>query len=228
MQPVGDQTRLARLRQAAHAHALEAGLALAFTAFGLTFRGPPHQFWKRMTATGLALGGLALASEEELRAVRITPVDGLMGLASAGALYGIFVAGDALARKVLPRGGEEIAAIYDLSNLGEKIELGLRLALIIGPAEEFFWRGFVQKRLIDRYGSLTGTALGTACYGGAHLVTGNITLIGAASVAGAFWGGLYALGMPIGALVVSHAVWDVLAFLVAPIAPSSSGADAAH
>jgi membrane protease YdiL (CAAX protease family) len=132
------------------------------------------------------------------------------------------VAGDRLARAVLPRGGEEIAAIYDLGTLGEKVELGLRLMLVIGPAEELFWRGLVQQRLITRYGRIAGALLGTAAYGGAHLVTRNLTLIGAASVAGAFWGGLHALGAPMGALIVSHAVWDVLAFLVAPIAPPST------
>ncbi len=60
--------------------------------------------------------------------------------------------------------------------------------------------------------------LGTAAYGGAHLVAGNLTLIGAASVAGAFWGGLHALGVPMGALIISHSAWDVFTFLIAPIA----------
>jgi membrane protease YdiL (CAAX protease family) len=213
-----EQLSLPALRKLAREHALGGGLALAYTAFGLTFRGPPRQFWNRMTATGLALGSLALLTEEDLREVRITPQDMVVGIASAGVLYGIFVVGDRLARVILPRGGEEIASIYSLSSLGQKIDLGARLALIIGPAEELFWRGLIQKRLIERFGPLRGAALGTAFYGGAHLVTGNVTLIGAASVAGAFWGGLHALGVPLGALIVSHAVWDVLAFLIAPIA----------
>ena len=63
--------------------------------------------------------------------------------------------------------------------------------------------------------------LGTLAYGGAHIVTGNATLLGAATVAGEFWGGLYALGAPMSALIVSHSSWDVLTFLVAPIAPPS-------
>lgn len=213
-----EQLALPAIGKLARERALEGGLALAYTAFGLTFRGPRRQFWNRMTATAFTLGSLALLSEEDLRKVRITPQDLVVGLASAGALYGVFVVGDRLARVILPRGGEEIASIYELGSLGEKIDLGARLALIIGPAEELFWRGLVQKRLIERFGPLRGAALGTAFYGGAHLVTGNVTLIGAASVAGAFWGGLHALGVPLGALIVSHAVWDVLAFLIAPIA----------
>jgi len=151
----------------------------------------------------------------------VTPQDVTIGLGSAGVLYGIFVIGDKLVRVIMPRGGAEIAAIYDLGTLGEKLELGARLALVIGPAEELFWRGLIQKRLMKRFGPWPGTLLGTAAYGGAHLITGNATLLGAASVAGAFWGGLYTLGVPINALIISHAAWDVLAFLIAPIAPPS-------
>ena len=42
------------------------------------------------------------------------------------------------------------------------------------------------------------------------------TLLGAAGVAGAHWAALYALGMPLGALIVSHAAWDVWIFLLQP------------
>ena len=41
-------------------------------------------------------------------------------------------------------------------------------------------------------------------------------MIGAATVAGAFWGGMAMLGAPPGALIISHAFWDVFIFLVAP------------
>jgi len=201
--------------------ALEVGLGAAYVAFGLTFRGPPRQFWNRMTATGLALGSFALATEDELRRLHVAPKDVAVGLGSAAVLYGIFVVGDKLARRIMPRGGSEIAQIYDLSTLGQRLELGARLALIIGPAEELFWRGLVQKRLAARYGRWWGALLGTLAYGGAHIVTGNATLLGAASVAGAFWGGLYALDTPISALIISHASWDVVTFLIAPIAPPS-------
>ena len=212
---------LEQISQQMSSWALSGGLAAAYTAIGLTFRGPQRQFWNRMTLTGLTLGGLALVSEEDLRHIRFGPKDLAVGISSAGVLYGVFVVGNKLARVILPRGGAEIALIYDLGIIGKNIELAARLALVIGPAEELFWRGLIQKRLIERYGPLKGAVLGTAAYAGAHLVTGNVTLIGAASIAGAFWGGLHALGVPISSLIVSHAVWDVLTFLIAPIAPPS-------
>lgn len=195
-----------------------AGLALAFVFFARTFRGPRSRFWQRMTATGLALGSLALAAEPQLRRTRFSLRDVFVGLGSAGFLYGVFQIGDRLARLILPRGGAEINAIYGLERLLPRSELAARLGFIIGPAEELFWRGLIQARLIRRYGLAPGYVMGAAAYGGAHLVTGNLTLIAAATVAGAFWGGLSALGVSMGALIVSHAVWDIFTFLVAPTA----------
>jgi len=153
---------------------LALGIGAAFAAFGLTFRGPRARFWDRMTATGLVLGGLALAADRDARSVRIGPREIAVGLATAAGLYGIFRVGDTVAREVIPRGGEEIGDIYELRSLRSKEELAVRLGLVIGPAEELFWRGFVQGR---------------------------------------------AVGVPLGALVVSHVAWDIWIFLVAPTEP---------
>jgi uncharacterized protein len=199
---------------------LAAGLAAAYAAFALTFRGPRGAFWDRMTATGLVLGGLALTTEPELRRTSIRGRDVAAGLASAAGLYAVFLVGDRVVRRRLPGGGREIGDIYALRELRPRGELAARLALVIGPAEELFWRGFVNRRLGRRFGSWPGAALGSAAYGGAHVVTGNFTLFGAAGVAGAYWSALAAAGMPMGALIVSHAAWDVWMFLVAPTSPT--------
>src|SRR3989454_3343007 len=172
---------------------LALGMAAAYAAFGLTFRGPRERFWDRMTATGLTLGALALAADRGARRTRIGPREVALGLVAAAGLYGIFRAGDGIARQVMPRGNEEIGDIYALRSLRPKEELAARLALAIGPAEELFWRGFVQRR--------AGLIATTALYGGAHLVTENLTLVGAATVAGAYWGLLRAFRLPLGALI---------------------------
>src|SRR4051812_44017837 len=132
------------------------GLGAAYTAFALTFRGPRTRFWQRMTGTGLTLGSLALFAQPELRRTRIGPRDVALGLGSAGALYLIFQVGDRLARIILPKGGAEIDSIYELRTLRPKKEIGARLATIIGPAEELFWRGLVQERLSSRLGKVPG------------------------------------------------------------------------
>jgi hypothetical protein len=118
-----------------------------------------------------------------------------------------------MARTVMPRGSKEIGDIYALRSLRPKGEIATRLATVIGPAEELFWRGFVQRRI-----GAPGAAM---AYGGAHLVTGNATLIGAATVAGVYWGLLRAIGMSMPALITSHVAWDIWIFLLAPTEPES-------
>jgi membrane protease YdiL (CAAX protease family) len=187
------------------------GLAMAFGLFGLTFRGPRARFWEHMTLAGFLLGTMALANDAELRRLRFRERDVALGLVSAGGLYAIFQAGDRMARRVMPKGSQEIGDIYALRSLRPKAEIATRLATIIGPAEELFWRGFVQRRI-----GAPGAAL---AYGGAHLVTGNATLIGAATVAGIYWGLLRAIGMSMPALITSHVAWDIWIFLLAPTEP---------
>ncbi len=207
---------MGKLQKVLKDRTLLGGLAAAYGAFALTFRGPRTQFWDRMTMTGLSLGTLSLVAEPDLRKTRIGPKEIGLGIASAAGLYVVFQVGDRVARIILPKGGSEIEAIYSLRRLRSRRELAARLFTIIGPAEELFWRGVVQHRLMKLLGKPAGLALGTAAYGGAHLVTGNLTLIGAATVAGGYWGALSAAGMSTGALIVSHVAWDITIFLIAP------------
>ncbi len=192
------------------------GLAAAQACFAATFRGPRDRFWDSMTLTGLALGGYALLARPALRSTRIRPAHVALGAASAAVLYGTFAVGDRVARRIVPSGSQDIAEIYALRDLRPRGEIALRLVTVIGPAEELFWRGLVQGGLMTRYGRWRGAALAAAAYGGVHVVTGNFTLFGAAGIAGAHWCALYAAGVPLGALVVSHQLWDVWIFLVQP------------
>ena len=196
--------------------ALEVGLVAAQAAFAATFRGPRERFWQRMTLTGLSLGSLALLTSRSARRTRIGPGEVVLGLASAASLYATFRVGDTFARRFVPGGDAQIRDIYTLRTLRPRPEIAARLATIIGPAEELFWRGLVQEALMDRVGRWRGSALAAMAYGGVHIVTGNFTLFGAAGIAGAHWCLLYAAGVPLGALVVSHVTWDVWIFLVQP------------
>lgn len=169
-----------------------------------------------MTLTGALLGGYALTQERAARAVRIGPREVALGMSSAAVLYATFRAGDVFARRFVPSGPREIEEIYALREIRPRPRIAARLATVVGPAEELFWRGFVQTRLMTLLGRWRGTAAAAAAYGGVHVVTGNFTLFGAAGVAGAHWCALYALGLPLGALVVSHVTWDIWIFLVQP------------
>jgi hypothetical protein len=202
------------------------GLAAAVPAFAATFRGPRDRFWSRMTATGLGLGTLAIAANPSLLRTRIGRRDIAMGLGSAAVLYGTFKLGDRFARRFVPGGDRQIRQIYGLRELRPRDETALRLVAVIGPAEELFWRGLVQEALMRRYGRWRGAALAAIVYSSVHVTTGNFTLMGAAGVAGAHWCALYAAGVPMGALIVSHSAWDVWVFLVQPtgeVVPLTAG-----
>jgi membrane protease YdiL (CAAX protease family) len=206
--------------------AMIGGLIAAQVGFAATFRGPRDRFWQRMTMTGAGLGVLALLTSRAARRTRIGASEIALGAASAATLYATFQVGDRFARRVVPGGNAQIQDIYTLRTLRPRSEIAARLATIIGPAEELFWRGLVQEDLMDRFGRWRGSALAAMAYGGVHIVTGNFTLFGAAGIAGAHWCLLRAAGMPLGALVVSHVTWDIWIFLVQPtgaVAPVAPG-----
>lgn len=195
---------------------LVAGTALAAACFATTFRGPRTSFWSRMTTTGAVLGTFALARRPELRRLRPRPRHVAEGAGIAAGLYAVFQVGDRLARTVMPAGGEDISAIYDLRRGQNELAIAARLAAVIAPAEELFWRGWLQRSLGSRRGRWQAAALAAGTYGVVHVPSGNPTLVGAATVAGAYWSALAALGVDMESLVVSHLLWDVVIFLVAP------------
>ncbi len=179
--------------------------------------------------TGLGLGSLALLTSAPSRRAGIRWWHVPLGLLSAGILYLTFQVGDRFARRFVPSGEREIGEIYALRTIRPRNEIAARLAGIIGPAEELFWRGLVQSALMRRYGRWRGAALAAVAYGSVHVSSGNVTLLGAAGVAGAHWSALYAAGVPLGALIVSHVAWDVWIFLIQPtgeidlLAPAAFG-----
>jgi len=195
---------------------LAAGVALAAACFAVTFRGPRASFWSRMTATGTLLATFALQRRSELRRLRFRPRHLVEGAAIAAGLYCIFQVGDRAVRRVMPAGAEDISSIYDLRSEQSEWLIAARLAAIIAPAEELFWRGWLQRSLAGRRDRWQGAALAAGAYGAVHLASGNPTLVGAASVAGAYWSTLSALDVHLESLIVSHLIWDVLIFLVAP------------
>jgi membrane protease YdiL (CAAX protease family) len=92
------------------------------------------------------------------------------------------------------------------------------LLLIIGPAEELFWRGYVQRTMTKLHDPNIAFIVTTIIYALVHIWSGNFMLVMAALTAGAVWGLLYRFfpkSLP--ALVVSHALWDALVFVIVPI-----------
>jgi membrane protease YdiL (CAAX protease family) len=151
-----------------------------------------------------------------MRRERLRMRDLAGGLGSAAGLYAIFQIGDRMARRIMPAGDREIAGIYELRSAAPRPAIATALALAIGPGEELFWRGLVQRGLMRRYGRVRGTLIASSIYGGVHLVSANLTLTGAAATAGLYWGALYAREQRLAPLIISHVSWDIWIFLIAP------------
>lgn len=192
------------------------GLVGALPLWGWVFRGTRGNFWTRMTLGAGSLGLFSLAIRPELRRELPKGKDWGAGVASAIGLYGIFQIGDRLARRIMPRGEEDIQDVYRLRTLAPKWAISAALIAVIGPSEELFWRGLVQHGFMHRFGKARGAAATAAAYGATHLVTGNLTLTGAATVAGSYWGAEYAMSRRLAPLLVSHILWDIWIFLIQP------------
>jgi membrane protease YdiL (CAAX protease family) len=191
------------------------GMVGATALWTAAFRGRTR-FWAKMAAGVGSLGAYALLANPALRRTRIAPRDLVSGVASASLLYGVFQVGDRVARRVMPNGGAEIDDIYRKRGLAPDPFIAASLALLIAPGEELFWRGLLNRYLAQELGPVAGNAVGATVYGAIHLVSGNLTLTGAAGVAGAFWSLQHLTEGRMGSLIVSHVAWDVWIFLVRP------------
>ena len=176
-------------------------------------------FWLGMAIAASVLAGLSLRVGSnpfaEGRADAKTLVRGLL---SAVALYIIFALGNALASLIFTFGPEQISNIYSIRQEGPSWLVALVLLFITSPAEEIFWRGFIQKHFMDKLGDVRGWLAASLVYAAIHISSGNIMLVLAALVAGLFWGWLYMKTRDIRACILSHSLWTVAVFILWPLA----------
>jgi membrane protease YdiL (CAAX protease family) len=140
-----------------------------------------------------------------------------LGLLSALALYGVFWAGNAVSRAVFPEAAKDIGAVYGFRQDASIIRIGLLIVFVIGPGEELFWRGFLQRRWQKRLGLLSGWLLAAGFYAVVHIGSGNLVLVLSALVCGLYWGALYARFRSAILVAVSHTLWDLLIFIIFPL-----------
>lgn len=175
-------------------------------------------FWYMMTASGIILTALALLWGK--RHETFSPSwqwQILWGVCIAMVLWGVFWTGDKVSQLLFDFARPQIDSIYSMKGTMSGTAIALLLLLIIGPAEEIFWRGFVQRRLSGRYGRIGGFIIATTCYTLVHIWSFNLMLLMAAAACGICWGLLYCLRPKmLPALIVSHALWDTAAFVVFP------------
>jgi membrane protease YdiL (CAAX protease family) len=140
-----------------------------------------------------------------------------LGVMAAAGLYFAFVAGGFLVRALFPAAAGRIAEVYSFKSSASILRIALLIAFLIGPGEEVFWRGLLQRRLDRRFGFPLGWLAASALYAAVHLSSGNAVLVASAGVCGLYWGALYGRSRSVLLVAVSHTVWDLLIFLVFPL-----------
>jgi uncharacterized protein len=179
----------------------------------------PHvDFWYTMTASGVILTSLSLmwGKKQEKFSPSLT-WQVMWGIVIAVVLWGVFWTGDKLSQMLFDFARPQVNSIYEMKGGMSGTVIALLLLFIIGPAEEIFWRGFVQRRLAGKYGRIIGFIIATACYTLVHIWSFNFMLIVAAAACGCCWGLLYCIRPKmLPALIVSHALWDAAAFVIFP------------
>lgn len=182
-------------------------------------------FWLEMTFAAVVLSGLTLAFTPDRKTLFQVekPLQQLaVGIVIAIALWGVFWVGDKLSSLLFNFARPEVDAVYAMKTGLPPYAIALLLILVIGPAEELFWRGYVQRTLVrilpGKRSANLAFVLTTLIYALVHIWSFNFMLIMAALVAGAVWGFIYRLNPKLlPALVLSHALWDALVFVIFPI-----------
>jgi hypothetical protein len=190
---------------------------LAAVLWFVTFYLDVSNFWIKISLSAALLAGLAVAFQPPSSKPVLRFGDVAIGAAAAAVLWGVFWLGKQTATAMFPFADGQIGAIYGKGEGFSRWGVFLLLLLLTGPAEEIYWRGFLQKNLMRRHGDFWGFVLATAIYAGVHIWSMNFMLIGAAAVAGAFWGALYWRFGRLTPVVVSHALWSSFVFSVVPI-----------
>lgn len=195
-----------------------AGIALAFVFWTIIFGLKLINFWLGMSIAAFTLAALSVKwAGLPITRKEINLKNTLLGVAGAAALYGIFALGRYIAVNIFSFAHEQIGSIYDIQHEGSVWAIALVLFFVTSPCEEIFWRGFLQRWSVGRFGQIKGWLLASGLYAVVHLTSGNFILMGAALTAGLFWGLMYLRFKSLYACILSHAVWTVGIFLLLPM-----------
>ncbi len=183
-----------------------------------TFAIDVMNFWLKISVSASLLAVISLIISKPVKSEYKLSVNSIIiGLISAAVLYGIFYLGNFISGLLFDFSANQVSGIYHKGDGTTPIIITLILLFVTSPGEEIFWRGFLQKKLMKRYGDHIGWIAGTLIYGLVHIWSMNFMLVGAAMVAGAFWGFLYMKFRNVSMLIISHAVWTFSIFVLWPI-----------
>lgn len=193
--------------------------AVLWTVMFSPWTSPHVNFWKMMTCSGLMLTVYSTwAAPGWWKNVRLGLTDILLGIALAAFMWGVFWLGEYFSTMIFGFARPQVDMIYGMKEGENSWILTALMLLIIGPAEEIFWRGYVQNTLSKRWNPNIGFIVTTLVYSLVHLPKMNFMLIMSAAVAGFLWGLAYRFFPErFGAILLSHALWDCAVFIWFPI-----------
>lgn len=193
--------------------------AILWTIMFCPITAPYVNFWWMMTASACTLSLLAtFFGRDWWKDVRIDLSNILLGIAIAVALWSVFWIGDKLSQLMFNFARPQVDIIYGMKDGESPLLLTLLMLFLIGPAEEIFWRGYIQKSFSQYWNPNVGMVVTTAIYSLVHAGSCNFMLTMAALVAGLAWGIMYRFfPEKFGAIIISHALWDVAVFIWFPI-----------
>lgn len=200
--------------------------AILWTVMFSPLTAPHVNFWWMMTCSAVMLGGLSTWLNPGWRhLVKWSVPNVLFGILIAAVLWGIFWTGDKVSSWLFDFARPQVNAIYCIKEGESPWLLSALMLFLIGPAEEIFWRGYVQQTLSSRWEKTSGNrgrnaafALTAFLYALVHAGSCNFMLFMAALVAGIVWGLLYRFFPDrFSSIILSHALWDAAVFIWFPI-----------
>lgn len=193
--------------------------AVLWTVMFSPWTSPHVNFWKMMTCSGLMLTVYSTwAAPGWWKNVRFDLTDIILGVALAAFMWGVFWLGEYFSTMIFGFARPQVDMIYGMKEGENPWILTALMLLIIGPAEEIFWRGYIQNTLSRRWNPNVGFIVTTLVYSLVHLPKMNFMLIMSAAVAGFIWGLAYRFFPErFGAILLSHALWDCAVFIWFPI-----------
>jgi hypothetical protein len=174
-------------------------------------------FWYKISFSALLLTAISWRLRPQPGWYRFDLRSIVLGAASAVLLWLIFWLGKTVSRLLFSFADPEVGGIYELGEGTPMWLIALLLFFVTSPCEELYWRGYLQRSLMDRLGPVRGWLAGAFLYAVVHLWSLNVMLTGAALVAGLFWGLLFLLGRDLRPCIVSHAIWSTVIFTALPV-----------